>query len=220
MNNFCSDIFIYFKALLGIKFRMMKLTKYILLLTIASFTTACGINKQTRELKALEDCKYHITSADSVYIAGVAMKELSTAKEINLTKFPGIALGFLRKNIPIEGNINLQITNPTSRQASINQFEYLILIKGQEIANGFVNQKVSVGAGSSTTVPIALKANIYSLLADDKTRNEILDFLNTNKEQKGLVTLKIKPSIALGNKLIKYPGYISIDKELSNKILL
>lgn len=199
----------------------MKLTKYILLLVILSvFATACGVNKQTRELKALEDCKYNINSADSVYIAGIALKDFTTAKDFNLAKYPSIALGLLRKNIPIEGNVNLQITNPTSRQASINQFEYLILIKGKEIANGFVNQKVSVGAGSSTTVPIALKANIYSLLADEKIRNEILNFLNTDKEQKGLVTLKIKPSIALGQKLIKYPGYISIDKELSNKILL
>lgn len=199
----------------------MKLTKYILLLVIMSvFATACGVNKQTRELKALEDCKYNINSADSVYIAGIALKDFTTAKDFNLAKYPSIALGLLRKNIPIEGNVNLQITNPTSRQASINQFEYLILIKGKEIANGFVNQKVSVGAGSSTTVPIALKANIYSLLADEKIRNEILNFLNTDKEQKGLVTLKIKPSIALGQKLIKYPGYISIDKELSNKILL
>ncbi|MRX48336.1 NDR1/HIN1-like protein [Pedobacter puniceum] len=199
----------------------MKLTKYILLLVILSiFATACGVNKQTRELKALEDCKYNINSADSVYIAGIALKDFTTAKDFNLAKYPSMALGLLRKNIPIEGNVNLQITNPTSRQASINQFEYLILIKGKEIANGFVNQKVSVGAGSSTTVPIALKANIYSLLADEKIRNEILNFLNTDKEQKGLVTLKIKPSIALGQKLIKYPGYISIDKELSNKILL
>jgi LEA14-like dessication related protein len=199
----------------------MKLTKYILLLVIMSvFATACGVNKQTRELKALEDCKYNINSADSVYIAGIALKDFTTAKDSNLAKYPSIALGLLRKNIPIEGNVNLQITNPTSKQASINQFEYLILIKGKEVANGFVNQKVSVGAGSSTTVPIALKANIYSLLADEKIRNEILNFLNTDKEQKGLVTLKIKPSIALGQKLIKYPGYISIDKELSNKILL
>ncbi|KHJ39661.1 late embryogenesis abundant protein [Pedobacter glucosidilyticus] len=199
----------------------MKLTKHILLLTLVSvFATACGINKQTRELKALEDCKYHIRSADSVYLAGIAIKDFSTAKDFNLAKYPGIALGLLRKNIPIEGNVNLQITNPTSRQASINQFEYLIMIKGREIANGFVNQKVSIGAGSSTIIPIALKANIYSLLADDKIRNEIIDFLNTNKEQKGLVTLKIKPNIVIGNKLIKYPGYISIDKELSNKILL
>jgi hypothetical protein len=199
----------------------MKLTKHVLLLVILSvFATACGINKQTRELKALEDCKYNISSADSVYIAGIALKDFTTTKDFNLAKFPNVALGLLRKNIPIEGNINLQIINPTAKRAAINQFEYLILIKGREIANGFVNQKVSVDAGSSTTVPIALKANIYTLLADDKTRNEILDFLNTEKEQKGLVTLKIKPSIAIGSKLIKYPGYISIDKELSNQILL
>jgi hypothetical protein len=38
-------------------------------------------------------------------------------------------------------------------------------------------------------------------------------------EKKGLVTIKIRPSFMVGNKSIKYPGYINIDKELSSKIL-
>ncbi|MNY28339.1 hypothetical protein D3C86_1623100 [compost metagenome] len=52
---------------------------------------------------------------------------------------------------------------------------------------------------------------------------EISDFLKSSKggpEKKGVLTLKIRPSIRVGNTLVKYPGFITIDKEVSSKILL
>ena len=52
---------------------------------------------------------------------------------------------------------------------------------------------------------------------------EILDFVRGGEsgaaERKGVVTIKIKPTIDVGGKLVKYPGYITIDKEVSSKIL-
>jgi hypothetical protein len=52
---------------------------------------------------------------------------------------------------------------------------------------------------------------------------EISEFLKSRTsgtEKKGMLTVKIKPSIKIGNTLVKYPGYITIDKEISSKILL
>ncbi|WP_026904061.1 hypothetical protein [Pedobacter glucosidilyticus] len=194
--------------------------KAVIFIALVALLSACGLNRQKRELKALEDCKYQIVSADSIYIAGLAIKEFSSADEINLAKLPSVALGFLRKNIPLTGKVNLQISNPTAKQASINQFDYIILIKDRELISGLVDQKISIAPGSTIKVPIHLKANIYQLVADPEIQQEVFDFLNTNQERKGLVTIKIKPTITIGHQQIKYPGYISIDKELSNQILL
>src|SRR5690606_30529865 len=102
--------------------------------------------------------------------------------------------GFLRKNIPLEGKINLQITNPGVKKAAINQFQYLILIKDQQIVDGFVNQKVSIEPGETVVVPVKLKSNIYKLLNDQQAMDEILNFLsggNTKETEKtGVVTIK------------------------------
>jgi hypothetical protein len=38
-------------------------------------------------------------------------------------------------------------------------------------------------------------------------------------EKKGVITLKIKPTIDVAGKLMNYPGYITVDKEISSKIL-
>lgn len=199
---------------------MKKLIFAVLPLLIIS---ACGINKQAQQIKALEQCEYKFVNATSVNIAGTDVKQLIDQQTFNLSSLPSLALGFLRKDIPLRANLNVEITNPSSNVAAINNFEYLLLINKQEIANGMVNQIVEIQPGQKVRVPVQLNANIYQFLNDSKTLEDISKFISgakTGTESMGLITIKIKPSIRVGNELIKYPGYISIDKEISNKILL
>lgn len=184
---------------------------------------SCGLNKQARQIEALEKCTYEISSADSVYVAGRDVSQMLKNRTLELRNVPELALALFRKNIPLKARVNLKIDNPTSTEAAINQFEYIVLIKNQEIANGFVNQKVIIQPGGTTTVPVRVNSNIYSFLSNGKTMEEILDFIRGSEsgasERKGIVTIKIKPTIDVGGKLVKYPGYITIDKEVSSKIL-
>ena len=199
---------------------MKRLSIVILFAVLAA---GCGLNKQARQIEALEKCTYEISSADSIYLAGRDISRLVKNKTLELRNVPELALALFRKNIPLKARVNLAITNPTSTEAAINQFEYIVLIKNQEIANGFVNQKVSIQPGGTTTVPVRVNSNIYSFLSNGKTMEEILDFVRGGEsgaaERKGVVTIKIKPTIDVGGKLVRYPGYITIDKEVSSKIL-
>lgn len=181
--------------------------------------TACGVNRQTREIKALGKCKYDLKSIDSIYVAGVALNKIINQNTIDLSAAPGIALGLLRKNIPFEGRVNLAIDNPTTNKASINQFEYIVLLQQKQLAEGVVNQKVSVGAGESVVVPVTLKANVYELLTNGQLE-DTFRALKSDKEDVGLLTIKIKPVIYVAGAAIKYPGYITIDKKISRSILL
>jgi hypothetical protein len=194
--------------------------KYILICILAVLASGCGVS---RKIDILEKCNYSIKSADSVYLAGKDISKLVKNKTFELSNVPGLALALFRKNIPLSANVKLSINNPTSKTAAINQFDYIILIKGQELAAGSVDRKISVESGITTIVPVQINSNIYSFLSNGKTMEELVTFLGGAEsgpaEKKGLVTIKIRPSFMVGNKLIKYPGYISIDKELSSKIL-
>ncbi|WP_432708620.1 hypothetical protein [Pedobacter sp.] len=183
----------------------------------------CGINKQTQQIKALEKCTYRIASANQISIAGTDVRSILEKDNINLGSLPGLALGVLRKDIPMRAKINLEISNPTANLASVNEFEYKILINQAEIATGFVNQQVVVKPGQSTIVPIDINANVFPFLNNKKVMDELSRFFKAGKggpEQKGIVTLKIKPSFMIGKTLVKYPGFITVDKEVSSKILL
>ena len=197
--------------------------RLVLLGMVALFASGCGLNKQARLLEAFEKCTYEINSADSVYVAGRDVSKLIRNRTFELRNIPELALAVFRRNIPLSAKVNLTINNPTSRTAAINQFEYIVLIKGQELANGFINQRVSIEPGGTTTVPVRVNSNIYSFLSNGKTMEEVIDFLRGGEsgatEKKGMVSIRIKPTIEIGNKLVKYPGYITIDKEISSKIL-
>lgn len=201
---------------------MKKLT---FLLLIAMIASACGINKQIERARAFEKCRYDILSADSIYLAGIDVKQVVKSQNFDLLKSPRLALYLLRKDIPFEGRLNLQIKNPSNTLAAINQFEYKILIKDQELASGLIDKAIAVQPnGGVLTVPIRINSNIYNLLTDSKAQREVSDFFNSltggSGQTRSIVTIKIKPTIGVGNKLIKYPGYITIDKEISKKIFM
>ena len=208
------------------EFKHTKMKKIFLVAMPMLFLLSCsGLNTQVAQIKALEDCKYELSSVDSISVANVNVKDLVGKDKLDLLKMPRLAFALLRKNVPLKARVNLVISNPTNQMAAINQFEYKVLIKNRELAGGFVNQKISVSPhGGTTTVPIQINSNVYEVLSDDKAMDAIYDFLigagDDTKERKGVVTIKIKPTLDFGNKQIQYPGYITIDKELSSKILL
>jgi len=198
--------------------------KSIIMICFAAITMAgCGVNKQAQQIKALEKCTYKVMSASNVTVGGADVKKMINMQDINLASLPGLAFGLLRKDVPLKARINMEITNPSSSLAAINEFEYKVLINKVDLANGFVNQMVSVEPGQSVVVPVDITANVYQFISNARVMSEISEFLKgggSGQERKGLVTLKIKPSIKVGNTLVKYPGYITIDKEVSSKILL
>lgn len=198
--------------------------KILLLCLTAIVISSCGINRQAQQIKALEKCTYRITSADQVTLGGADVKKMINNQDINLASLPGLALGLLRKDVPLRARLNLEVKNPTGDDAAINEFEYKILINRQELATGFVNQALNVAAGQTSTVPVDMEINVYPFVSNSKVMGEISDFIKSGKnggpEKKGILTLKIRPSIKVGNSIVKYPGFITVDKEISSKILL
>lgn len=195
----------------------------MLLCLLAIGISGCGLNKQAQQIKALEQCEYKLIAANNVTVAGTDVQKLINEQSLNLANLPALAMGYLRQDIPLKATLDVEITNPSTTLAAINNFEYIILVNRQEVANGAVNQIVSIGAGQKVNVPIQLNANIYRFLSNGKTLEDITAFLSgaaKGTEQKGLVTIKIKPTIMVAGALVKYPGYITIDREVSSKILL
>lgn len=199
------------------------MNKLFLLILSAVALSSCGINKQAQQIKALEQCEYKFINASSVTVGGTDIKKIIDQQSINIGSLPALALGLLRQDVPLKATLNVEITNPSTNLAAINNFDYIILINKQEIANGVVDQVVQIEPGQKMQVPVQVNANIYRFLSNGKTLEDISRFLSGTSKgvaEVGLVTIKIKPSIRVGNELVKYPGFITIDKEVSNKILL
>lgn len=193
--------------------------KILLICFIALAIGGCGVS---RKISLLENCWYDIKSADSVYLGGRDITQSMKTGVLDLGSLPEIAVGLFRKNIPFRARINLGINNPGAGSIELNQFDYIISFKGQELANGTTARRIEINPNESVTVPIMINSNIYSILSDRNTRDEIISLMRgtegNRNDQKSIINIKIRPSFRVGKKLIKYPTYINIDKELSREI--
>lgn len=203
----------------------MKKGLIIALLALPLLFSRCSVNKQISQAKALGECRYSIGSADSVYLAGVDVRQFRKLEDINPARYPRLATGLLTRNVPLDARINLDITNPTNKLAGINQLEYRILLAGQELFTGFLNQRIEVQpGGGKTRVPVRLNANAYQLFTDPKTRDAFTQLVQNlsgmANTQPSKLTIRIKPTLDLGGKQVNYPGYITIDQDVTNKILM
>ena len=198
--------------------------KLLFIAGILVLFAGCGIDRQAKALKALEKCQYAFVSADSVYLAGADVNTLVADGKVDISRLPGVAFGFLNRDIPLSGILNLRITNPTGNLAGIQQFAYKIAVEGREVLEGTSDLPIEVPAGETITVPVKLQTNVYQFLSDQQTLQKLLDFVQSaregNVEEKVDLTFSIKPTIALGNKQLNYPGYINIDKQVDAGMLL
>lgn len=200
----------------------------VALLIIPVLFSQCGINRQVQQAKGLSKSRYAVRSADSITIAGYdiqVFKDIRQLEDVNPLNYPAVATGLLRKDIPFKGNINLEIVNPTSDTAAINQFDYRLLLAGNEFATGTVQRRVAVPpGGGKALVAIPVNANAYGLIANLGTRKAFIDLIGnlagSKQTEPSRITLKIRPTLMLGNKSVQYPGFIDIEKEVTRDLLL
>lgn len=197
---------------------------FVMLFTLSQ----CALNKSVKDAKALGDCKFRLSSLDSVYLAGIDIrefKEIRNFKDLDLTRYPALGLGLMRKSIPLDLRLNLEATNPTSRMAGVEQMEYKVLLGDSEIFSGLHNQRISVPPGTGRTlIPFHLSTNAYDIVMNNKTRDEFLNllaaFTSTKTSKATKLTIKIKPTIAFGSKQVNYPGYITFEQNVTAETLM
>ncbi len=187
-------------------------------LLVLFFMTSCGIDRQAKELRALEKCKYELVSADSVFLAGTDVRQLIESRRVDVSRLPGVALGFLSGNVPLSAILNVQVTNPTNTLAGIGQFSYIIEVEGHQIIDGTSDLPVRVPAGETVVVPVKLQGNMYALLSNQEVLQRVVGYMQTLQSGASAgpvnMAIKIKPTLALGNTAIDYPGFITINRRV------
>lgn len=194
----------------------------VLVGTLILFIHACGLNQQKNAMKNLANCKYELVGIDSLSLAGADLQQLLNRDQIDLAKIPAIAFGYLNKNLPLKAALQVEITNPTNHLAGVKEFEYIIQLDKTELLNGISTLPVSVPGQTTVIAPLRLETNIYKLISDANNQQKILQFFDnstTSANPTVNLTIKVKPTIDLGNQVINYPGYVTIEKKLDKASL-
>ncbi|HLR00952.1 MAG TPA: hypothetical protein VK102_11310 [Sphingobacterium sp.] len=177
---------------------------------------ACGIGGK-KQLKALKESNYSINSVDRLSIAGLSLNEIIEGEDLKAGALPIIGMAILQKDLPIQGIVNLQISNDTKNSTHINQFKYKIEIADKQLFEGTIDENVYIEPNKDVVVPMRFTSNLFDMSEKNTFENILKDVFGAKEELP--LTLKIKPSFRIGKKNVYYPTYISINKVLTKSML-
>ena len=184
----------------------------LLLTTLAS----CSI---LSELTALSKCEFSFHSAQDPVVAGINVMRIDNYSDLTFLDGQRIVANILQKRLPFGITANVEVRNPGPVGAALNHIEWIAFIDDVRISTGRIDQRVEIpGNGGTTLVPIRIESDLFQYLQGDNPKTMLNFALNLVDAggQPTRLSLKIKPSVYVGNTMVPYPDYFTISKSFSS----
>jgi LEA14-like dessication related protein len=196
--------------------RLQLLKTFIL---VSGFMMSLFSCSYLKELSVLKECEFRVGTLENPMLAGVDISKIVTVKDYSLEQTGKITKSILQGTLPLSFILNVEARNPNQKNASLNKLDYQAFIDNTQIAGGSIEEHIIIPAGGGTaTIPLKVETDILNLLKKEPI-NTLLNYtlnLADNGKRPVRVNLKIKPWIAIGNKDVEYPGYITITQDFSS----
>ncbi|MCR4816855.1 MAG: hypothetical protein K5842_06690 [Bacteroidales bacterium] len=195
----------------------MKKLHFVLIAALSLSLTACSILQsmanQASELANLANCEYNLKNVSGLTIAGVNVKSITNG---NITAADVLKLtsALVSKQVPMAMDVNIDIKNPTEKNAALTAMDWILDIDGSQFAQGNSTKNYTVTKKATTTVPLGVNTDLYSMFSKDginSLKNFVSSFKNDGTSSK--VGLRIKPSLNVGGMQVPMPNYIKVEKK-------
>ena len=170
------------------------------------------------ELTALKKCEFRLYSIQDPAICGIEMSDRRTLSDFTFLEGQLIAANLLRGTLPFDITINMEVRNPGTTTAAVNSIEWVAYIDDLEVASGLVDRRIEVApSGGLAIVPLKIHADLIDYMEGDNPKtmmNFALNLVGTSDQPSNL-SMKIKPSLLVGGKIVQYPGFFTVTHEFS-----
>jgi len=113
----------------------------------------------------------------------------------------------------------VEVKNPGPALAAVSYIEWIAYIDNVEISSGRIDDRVEIPAnGGTAIVPIHIESDLFEYLQGDSPKTMLNFALNLVDAggQPTRLSLKIKPAVYIGSKLVRAPDYFTISKEFTS----
>ena len=194
--------------------------RILLILSTVLIFNACDVVNQISGAYNFSQCEYTFNSLENIQLAGINLSSGSSISLSSLATIATILSGKSMQTIPFNMTMNLDVKNPNLKDAAfLNALDYAININDLDFASGKMDIPVSINAGETRKLPISIGVDLKNLMnrySQDRVAKELNSFLGiTSGETK--ITVKLWPTITVGNTPIKSPAAIPIVINYSGK---
>jgi hypothetical protein len=195
---------------------MMRTILSFLCITLVAVLASCGVARQLNELKNFAQCDFRLKTMENTTLAGVNVQQVRSITDLNLLQAGKITAAYASGSLPLDFLLNIEVKNPNNSLAAMNGLEWIMLIDGVEMTNGILNERTEIAPNNGiTTLPLHIRTDLRKALAGKSAESTVNFGMNLvgagNRPSR--ITLKVKPSIMIGNTAVNYPGYLSVNNE-------
>ncbi|MDR1610359.1 MAG: hypothetical protein LBS08_02475 [Candidatus Symbiothrix sp.] len=196
--------------------------KIIALVGFVVIFTACDVAQQLAGAYNMTQCKYEYNSISGLTLGGINLQNVNSLSSLNPMTLTKLVTAFSSPSgtLPLNFNLNLNVTNPNSQTALLNGLSYILEIDGLEMTQGVMQRKIEVaGGGGKIVLPVTLGFDLKKVASGqslESLKNLIFNFAGLGGNPSS-VTFRIKPDFTIGGNTFSAPAYIPISFTLNKK---
>jgi len=192
---------------------------FLITLMFLLMNSSCSILEQVDEMKQLSRCEFKLTGVHKLNIAGVDMEGKRSFSDFSFTETAQISTALAKDKLPADFTVSLKATNPNSAKASMNSLDWKLLVDDQHLTEGTIDRYIEIPPnGGEADIPLNVSVDLKSLLSgkSGKAVMNLVANITGYGSNSSEVSMKLSPSIRVGNKMLQYPGYITIEQTVEN----
>jgi hypothetical protein len=196
----------------------LKKSFLFILSLVAIIASSCSLVQQASEVSAFSKCEFRLESLTNLKIAGVSIQDKTSLSQVGFSDAAKISGAVASGSLPMTFDLNLQARNPNSAMAAMNKLDWILLIDGNEMSRGILNQRIEIQPNSTKSFPVGVNFDLFKTLSG-QSGSALLNFafnLAGAGSKTTRVTLKARPTVMIGATPVEYPGYISINHEFGS----
>jgi len=188
----------------------------LVLLTVIS---SCDVTKQARKATTLANCNFRIVSVEHISLAGIDFQQVKSVTDLSISDMGKLLAGFAAPVFPLSLTLNIEGRNPNDREAGLNRLDWILFIDDIEMAAGILDKPFTIPPKGSSVIPVDIGLDLKKALSG-KSAQATLNFcmnLAGVGDTPTRFRIKLKPTVFVGNRLLTYPGYITVRTEYFSK---
>lgn len=194
----------------------MRKTIIILLLPVL-FLTSCDILEQVAQVAALQECEFEMDNVDNVKVLGIRMDNKDEISDFSFSDLAKLTAAIGGGTLPLEMDLNVKVTNPNTQTAAMTRMDWKVYLDDVHMVDGVVSDRVTIQPNGSAVVPFRAALDLNDVISGDgldAMLNLVMN-LSGHSNEASRLKLKVKPAINVAGRAIAYPGYISVEEEIT-----
>ena len=190
----------------------------LLILLPVIFLTSCDILEQVAQVAALQECEFELDNVNNIKVLGIRMDNKEDISDFSFSDLAKLTAALSSGSLPLEMDLNVKVVNPNTQTAAMTRMDWKVYVDEMHMVDGVVDERVTIAPnGGSSMVPFRASLDLYEIISGEGLDAAINLAMNLSGKgtKASRLQLKIKPSINVAGRDIPYPGFVTVEQEIS-----